>query len=318
MKLNKIYLSITAVIFSCFFRSSLFSQQTQTQANNLDTYAQTVGLLVLLGVLVMFILIIALGREKYQYEIKKKEKSKAFAKVTSLLTGAVPLEQEKDIMFEHDFDGIHELDNKVPPWFNVLFYGSIIFAGIYLLVFHVFHLKPLMIEEYADEVRVAQMQQEELIKTGALINENTVVLLKDAGSLDAGQKTFMVNCIPCHGQHGEGTVGPNLTDDYWIHGGGIKNIFHTIKVGVPEKGMITWSTLLSPKQIQEVASYVISLHGTNPPNGKPPDGQKWEEKEDTTVTKTQNDSTSKIILKDKTDSLKIKSADTLKNKKSNK
>jgi cytochrome c oxidase cbb3-type subunit 3 len=267
---------------------------------------------------VMFILIMVFGREKYQYEIKKKEKSKALAKVTSLLTGAVPLEKEKDIMFEHDFDGIHELDNKVPPWFNILFYGSILFAGIYLLVFHVFHLKPLMIEEYADEVRVAQIQQEELIKTGALINENTVVFLKDAGSLDAGQKTFMANCVPCHGQHGEGTVGPNLTDDYWIHGGGIKNIFHTIKVGVPEKGMITWSTMLNPKQMQEVASYVISLHGTNPPNGKPPEGQKWEDKQDTTVTKTLSDSTSKIILKDKKDSLKIKSADTLKNKKSNK
>jgi cytochrome c oxidase cbb3-type subunit 3 len=318
MKLNKILLRLITVILIFIGNGILFSQEKQPGTGNLDSYAQTVGLLVLLGVLFMFILLMVFSGEKYKYELKKREKSKALAKVTSLLTGAVPLEQEKDIMFDHDFDGIHELDNKVPPWFNILFYGSILFAGIYLLVFHVFHLKPLMIEEYADEVRVAQIHQEELIKTGALINENTVVLLKDAGSLDAGQKTFMANCVPCHGQHGEGTVGPNLTDDNWIHGGGIKNIFHTIKVGVPEKGMITWSTLLSPKQIQEVASYVISLHGTNPPNGKPPEGQKWEEKADTTVTKTQSDSTSKIILKDKTDSLKIKSADTLKNKKSSK
>ena len=264
-----------AIIFIVnIFTNSLYSQQNNTKGN-LDTYSQTVGLLVLAFVLIMFIIIMIFSDEKFKYTGKKPGKSKAFAKITSILSNAVPVEKEKDIMFEHDFDGIKELDNKVPPWFNVLFYGTIIFAGIYLLVFHVFHLKPLMIEEYTEEVRTAQVKQEELIKSGSLINENTVVLLKDVESLQNGKATFMANCIPCHGQNGEGIVGPNLTDEYWIHGGGIKNIFRTIKVGVPEKGMITWGNLLSPKKIQEVASYVVSLQGTNPPNGKPPEGQKW-------------------------------------------
>ena len=283
----------------------LYAQQTNSNSGSLDSYAQTVGLIFLGLVLLMFILLIVFSREKYIYSVKKREKSKAFAKFSYLLTGAVPVEQEKDIMIEHDFDGIHELDNKVPPWFNVLFYGTILFAAIYLLVFHVFRVKPLMIEEYADEVRAAQMKQDELIKSGALINENTVVLLKDAESLQNGQTVFTTNCIPCHGAHGEGVVGPNLTDDYWIHGGGIKNVFHTIKVGVPEKGMISWGPLLNAKKIQEVGSYIISLHGTNPPNGKPPEGQLWVDTEKTsTIQKT--DSASVKNDKVKTDSVKIK------------
>ncbi len=313
MKLNKIFSFLTSVILLFIFSSIAYAKQTQTKPDNLDSYAQTVGLLVLLGVLVMFIILIVFSSDKYKYEAKKKEKSKTVAKIASLLTRAVPLEHEKDIMFEHDFDGIHELDNKIPPWFNILFYGTIVFAAIYLMVFHVFHLKPLMIEEYADEVRTAQIHQEELIRTGALINENTVILLNDAQSLDEGKTTFMANCVPCHGQHGEGTVGPNLTDDYWIHGGGIKNLFHTIKTGVPEKGMISWGTLLNPKKIQEVASYVISLHGSNPPNGKPPEGQKWVDN-DSTGTNTKSDAVSTDKVKLPTDSLKIKAIDTIKNK----
>ena len=260
----------------------IYSQQPNTGSGSLDSYAQSVGLIFLGAVLLMFIILVVYSREKHKYAGEKKEKSKAFAKITSLLTGAVPVEQEKDIMFDHDFDGIHELDNKVPPWFNVLFYGTMLFAAIYLLVFHVFRVKPLSIEEYADEVRTAQFQQEELIKSGALINENSVVLLKDAESLKNGQAVFTTNCIPCHGAHGEGIVGPNLTDDYWIHGGGIKNVFHTIKTGVPEKGMIAWGALLNAKKIEEVASYVISLQGTNPPNGKAPEGQKWVDTSGTT------------------------------------
>jgi cytochrome c oxidase cbb3-type subunit 3 len=87
----------------------------------------------------------------------------------------------------------------------------------------------------------------------------------------------MANCAACHGQKGEGVVGPNLTDAYWIHGGGIKNVFKTIKYGVPAKGMIAWETQLSPSQIQKVASYVLTLQGTNPPNGKAPEGEIWKD-----------------------------------------
>jgi cytochrome c oxidase cbb3-type subunit 3 len=138
-----------------------------------------------------------------------------------------------------------------------------------------------------------------MIKSGAFINEETVTLLTEPASLQSGKTIYTTNCVPCHGTGGEGTVGPNLTDDYWIHGGGIKNIFKTVKYGVPAKGMISWQTLLNPKQMQEVSSYIITLHGTNPPNGKPPEGNLYAPA-DTLKT---NDSL-KTQLKAPSDSLK--------------
>lgn len=193
------------------------------------------------------------------------------------LTGLKPISQEKELLMDEDYDGIAELDNNVPPWFNILFYSTIVFAVIYLLNYHVLKIGRLPFQEYADEVYAADMKREELIRTGAFINENTVTLLTEKAALDNGKQVFVANCVPCHGNNAEGTVGPNLTDQFWIHGGGIKNVFKTIKYGVPAKGMIAWQTLFNPKAMQEVASYVLSLQGTNPPNGKPPEGNKYTE-----------------------------------------
>jgi cytochrome c oxidase cbb3-type subunit 3 len=163
---------------------------------------------------------------------------------------------------------------------------------------------------------VAQQQKEELIKSGALINETNVILLTTPDDLQKGQEVFTTNCVPCHGMNAGGIVGPNLTDDYWIHGGGIKNVFKTITQGVPDKGMISWAAILSPKQIQQVASYILSLHGTNPPNGKPPEGTIWIDST-ATNTKTKTD-TVLTKTKIKTDTVitntKIKT-DTTENKK---
>jgi len=262
---------ITAFLFFSGFAGTVFAQTAKAKDTSLDSYAKVIAWLFLLAVLVMFVLIIVYGDDKYKYSGVRK-KSPALTKLGSMLTRSVPLEQEKDIMFEHDFDGITELDNKVPPWFSILFYGTIVFAVIYMLVFHVFKISPLMIDEYVEEIRAAEIQKQELIKSGAFINEETVTLMTDPASLQNGKTAFTTNCVPCHGMGGEGTVGPNLTDDYWIHGGGIKNIFKTVKYGVPVKGMISWQTLLNPKQMQEVSSYITTLYGTNPPNGKPPEG----------------------------------------------
>ncbi len=200
---------------------------------------------------------------------------------------ATPIEKEQEILLDHDYDGIRELDNKIPPWFNFLFYGTILFGIIYMLVFHVFGNGQVEANEYKQEMQQAAMERQILIKTGAFLNEETVTLLTDAAALNEGKEIFKKNCIACHGQNAEGIVGPNLTDDYWIHGGGIKNIFKTIKYGVPAKGMISWQTQLDPKKIQDVASYVISLHGTNPPNAKPPQGTKWEESKTDSVKTVQ-------------------------------
>jgi len=197
----------------------------------------------------------------------------AFTKLLDKLSGSVPIEKEKDIMMEHEFDGIRELDNTIPPWFNILFYGTIVIALLYILNYHVLKLSPLSAEEYGQEMRIAAAEREELIKTGAFINENTVKLLKDDAILTEGKNIFTSNCIVCHGPGGGGIIGPNLTDDYWIHGGSISNVFTTIKYGVPIKGMLSWQNQLNPKQIQAVANYILTLKGTNPPNGKPPEGQ---------------------------------------------
>lgn len=204
-----------------------------------------------------------------------------FVYFTRLLTKTTPIEKEQEILLSHDYDGIRELDNRIPPWFHLLFYGSIIWAIIYMFDFHVIGDGQVQSDEYKAEIKQAEIERNILVKTGAFLNEETVTLLRDPATLSEGQQIFMKNCSTCHGQKGEGLVGPNLTDDYWIHGGGIKNIFKTIKYGVPAKGMISWQTQLDPKKIQAVGSYIMSLHGTNPPNGKAPEGTKWEEPQET-------------------------------------
>jgi cytochrome c oxidase cbb3-type subunit 3 len=205
-------------------------------------------------------------------------------KFLHFLTKSTPIENEQSILLSHDYDGIKELDNRIPPWFHALFWGAIIFGAIYLVKFHVIGSGNVQEEEYLEEVRLAEAEQQILIKTGALLNEETVTASTDAAVIQEGKGIFVKNCVACHGQNAEGIVGPNLTDDYWIHGGGIKNVFKTIKYGVPQKGMISWQSQLNPNQMQAVSSYVLSLHGTNPPNAKAPEGVKYEEKADSTLS----------------------------------
>jgi cytochrome c oxidase cbb3-type subunit III len=189
--------------------------------------------------------------------------------------GLKPLSREKDLVMEHAYDGIAELDNPTPPWFMGLFYGSIAFGVIYLLVFHVIGSGDIMTSEYTQEMAVAEQQREEYIrKVAGSINENTVTQLTDAKGLDEGKVIFTQYCTACHGSHGEGKVGPNLTDAYWLHGGNVKAVFHTITEGVPEKGMVSWKKQLNPLQVQQVTSYVLSLQGTNPAGAKEPQGEK--------------------------------------------
>jgi len=145
--------------------------------------------------------------------------------------------------------------------------------------YHILHSSKLQEAEFLEEVKLAELEKANLFG-GKAVDENTVQLLKEPIDLASGQATFNKLCTVCHGAKGEGLVGPNLTDDYWIHGGGIKNVFITIKNGVPEKGMVSWKTQLTPAQMEEVGSFIISLHGTNPPNPKPPQGNIWSDKTD--------------------------------------
>ena len=195
-----------------------------------------------------------------------------------VLTNAVPVEREADVMLDHNYDGIKELDNALPPWWVWGFYLTIIFSVVYLLHYHIMKTGPSSEQEYKNEMAIAEQQiKDRQAKNADLITPETAQLLTTPEALGEGKEIFTKNCVACHGPEGGGTVGPNLTDEYWIHGGGIKNVFKTVTEGVPAKGMISWKAQLSPKQIQSVASYILSLQGTKPAGGKDPQGDKWVE-----------------------------------------
>jgi cytochrome c oxidase cbb3-type subunit 3 len=209
--------------------------------------------------------------ELYPAKIRKEKKPKG--EVWQKLLSLKPLAEEKEILIEHAYDGIQELDNPVPAWFMYLFYGTIIFAIGYLLNYHVFHTGQLQYEEYKTEMAQADVAHKlYLSKAANQVDENTVKWVHDPAVIASGQAIFKTNCVACHGDHAQGVVGPNLTDDYWLHGGKINDLFKTVKYGVLTKGMPTWEKVLSPKQISDVVNYVKSLHGSNPPNAKAPQG----------------------------------------------
>lgn len=185
----------------------------------------------------------------------------------------VAVHDEKQILIDgHDYDGIQELDNRMPPWLQFLFYTTIFIAVVYS-AYYFSGLGDLQIAELDKEIAVAEAEKKAYMeKVGASMDENSVTLLTDKAGVDAGMKIFQDKCTACHGAEGGGSVGPNLTDEYWLHGGGIHNVFKVIKYGVPEKGMISWEKQLSPTDIQKVASFVLSLKGTKPANAKEPQG----------------------------------------------
>jgi cytochrome c oxidase cbb3-type subunit 3 len=192
---------------------------------------------------------------------------------------AVPIDREEEILKDHAYDGIRELDNTLPPWWVNMFILTIIFAVVYMFYYHWGGDGPNQAKEYEMEMEQAKKEMAIALAGAAnRVDEESVVQLTESGPLGDGQLIFSTNCTPCHGQAGEGnTIGPNLTDAYWLHGGGIKNVFRTIKNGVPEKGMIAWSAQLTPSDIQKVASYILTLQGTNPPNPKEAQGELWQE-----------------------------------------
>lgn len=221
--------------------------------------------------------------EEERVELKTERKKKSYD-WWNKLNKFKPVEQEKDIDLGHDYDGIRELDNRLPPWWLWGFYITIVFAVVYLWRYHVSETAPLSQEEFEISVKRGEAEvQAYLKKKGESVNENTVTLLADANDLAGGQKIYTTSCVACHGAKGEGGVGPNLTDNYWLHGADIKDVFKTIKYGVDGKGMAAWQSVYSPKQLAQVASYIKSLHGTNPPNGKEPQGVLVEEGGTTTA-----------------------------------
>lgn len=248
----------------------------------------------MLGLLIVFILLSivavtqALDSIKYYVlrkegrldeieELEAAEGEDFFSKLMKKIQDAKPIENESEIELDHNYDGIHELDNNLPPWWLWGFYISIVFAIVYLVRFHVMQTAPLSIGEYEQEMAAAEVAKAEYLKNAAnLVDETSVVMLDNEGLIKEGATIFSKNCAVCHAADGGGGVGPNLTDKYWLHGGDIKAVFSTIKYGVPAKGMIPWKDQLNPADMQKVASYILTLQGTTPASPKEAQGDLYE------------------------------------------
>lgn len=210
---------------------------------------------------------------------EKKETSSAWERWKKKMTDIVPIEKEADILLDHNYDGIEELDNTLPPWWLYGFYLSIVVSIFYIGYYHYYDIGLDSKEEYEYEMEEAETAViAYLERQSNKIDISTLEALTESEDLAHGEKIFMNNCIACHLKGGGGSpnsVGPNLTDEYWLHGGDIKSVFKTVKYGVPKKGMIAWKAQLKPTDIHKVSSYIMSLQGTNPPNAKAPQGDKY-------------------------------------------
>jgi cytochrome c oxidase cbb3-type subunit 3 len=201
-----------------------------------------------------------------------------YKNILNKLTRTKTIEQESDVMLDHNYDGIRELDNVLPPWWVYLFYGTIIFGAIYIVRYQIMDGNN-QVQEFQTEMQEAKVAVAEYLKTAPdMMSKEKVTLLTDATSLAAGKAIYTANCVACHRPDGGGQIGPNLTDNYWILGGGIKNVFNTVMEGGRDgKGMVAWKASIKPSDIQKVASYVLSLQGTNPKDAKPtePEAKEW-------------------------------------------
>jgi cytochrome c oxidase cbb3-type subunit 3 len=180
---------------------------------------------------------------------------------------------DRDRLLGHDYDGIEEYDNPLPGWWSWIFVATIVFSLGYWLYYQI-GPGPTVIAQYDDEMRAAAERQAVLAPpTGGGVTEDSLrALARDARVIAGAREIFAIRCMPCHGPEGQGVIGPNLTDDYWIHGRTLVEIRRTISEGVPDKGMVPWKDQLKPDEISALTAYVSTLAGTNPPNPRPPQG----------------------------------------------
>lgn len=180
------------------------------------------------------------------------------------------------IIAGHNYDGIQEYDNPMPGWWLWIFWATIIFAPVYILGVHVFDF----IDTYDDDLQESLAELEEVRSAYELQNpsfepteENLAAYVGDDDAETAGQALFSANCAACHGPDGGGLIGPNLTDDYWIHGPTNQDIYRIITEGVLDKGMTPWESVLSPEERAHLVAYIRSLEGTDPPDAREPQGE---------------------------------------------
>jgi cytochrome c oxidase cbb3-type subunit 3 len=178
----------------------------------------------------------------------------------------------QDDLLDHSYDGIQEYDNPLPRWWLAIFWATIVFAPLYVLYFH-FGGGMLATERY-DEAMIAffDKQAEQLLAVGEIGEGTLVDLMADQSMMNGGRKVFQSKCATCHGMFGEGGIGPNLTDEYWLHGGQLMDVYKTVREGVPSKGMLAWERQLRPAQLMAVSAYVGTLLGNQTPNPKAAQG----------------------------------------------
>jgi cytochrome c oxidase cbb3-type subunit III len=240
---------------------------------NSDLYALVAVNLILIGVLLylrrMFKEFLSMVRAE---KVKAAEEVDAIKKLNKILTDVVPIEEEHTILMHHEYDGIRELDNNLPPWWVWGFYATIIFAVVYMFNYHILGTSDLQIAEYNKEMAQAKKDVDAYLSKMAMnVDENNAELMTEEKDLSAGKALYEANCVACHNPKGEGNIGPNLTDDHWVYGPDIKDVFKTIKYGTPN-GMPEHASKLNPIQLQQVSSFVLSLPFTA---GKEPEGKEY-------------------------------------------
>lgn len=259
------------------------AQSTGTAMDTETLVTWLVFIVVIIAILVLLVAIYTLSVLKVAMETQSGEPEPPRKKQWNWfwkLNKSVPQAQEQTILLDHDYDGIRELDNHLPPWWTAFFYITIVYGVIYMFVYHVFDAAPLPEEQYeisiAEAKTAAAARLAEAAESGGGIDESTVTFSDEPAVLENGKKVYDMQCASCHRDDGGGNIGPNLTDNYWLHGGTINEIYKTIKYGVPQKGMISWEPLLSPEQMSDVSSYILTLVGTEPVNAKDPQGELYQ------------------------------------------
>ena len=183
-------------------------------------------------------------------------------------------EQDHDRLSDHEYDGIREYDNPLPGWWVAIFWVTIVITPLYVLHYHFGRGESVIAQYDREMVEHYELQAKQALAAGSVSEETLAGLQRDTSMMSVAQQVFAGKCAVCHGSAGEGKIGPNLTDDYWLHGGGLTDIYTTVSNGVPEKGMVSWRAQLQPAELLAVSAYVGTLRGTNPPNAKPPQGTK--------------------------------------------
>ena len=294
--MNKIYFhhlpkqaKWVTVLIMMLFASSSFAQGEGTSSTTLLT------IVILVAIVAAIVLLVAVYALQVLTKLLRAEEEKRakeigevpvavpdlWQKFLKIANKRVDAKDEESIILDHNYDGIRELDNHLPPWWSYLFYVTIIFGIFYVIFYHVTDTLPLQEKEYeiemAEAAAMAEMRLAASQAAGTAFNEADIKLTTDTEVLAIGAKIFGQQCVACHKADGGGLIGPNLTDDYWLHGADIKSVYRTISEGVPGTTMISWKTSISAQDMAALANYIKSIRGTNPPGSLAPQGDLVEE-----------------------------------------